>query len=179
MRKCDEVTELTNDLFLHSLSDMDKLKMQPEEFEAVPFLSETIREISGERQDVTFVKPDFTPLIFADKKRLTQVVENLINNSRKYAKTKITVSMTEKDGMLELHFMDEGPGIPDEDMPFITNKFYRGRNCGDENGAGLGLYIVRYIAEQSGGNLILMNRSGDETGLHATLSIPIKSVSSS
>ena len=101
MRKCDEVTELTNDLFLHSLSDMDKLKMQPEEFEAVPFLSETIREISGERQDVTFVKPDFTPVIFADKKRLTQVVENLINNSRKYAKTKITVSMTEKDGMLE------------------------------------------------------------------------------
>lgn len=179
MRKCDEVTELTNDLFLHSLSDMDKLKMQPEEFEAVPFLSETIREISGERQDVTFVKPDFTPVIFADKKRLTQVVENLINNSRKYAKTKITVSMTEKDGMLELHFMDEGPGIPDEDMPFITNKFYRGRNCGDENGAGLGLYIVRYIAEQSGGSLILMNRSGDETGLHATLSIPIKSVSSS
>ena len=179
MRKCDEVTELTNDLFLHSLSDMDKLKMQPEEFEAVPFLSETIREISGERQDVTFVKPDFTPAIFADKKRLTQVVENLINNSRKYAKTKITVSMTEKDGMLELHFMDEGPGIPDEDMPFITNKFYRGRNCGDENGAGLGLYIVRYIAEQSGGSLILMNRSGGATGLHATLSIPIKSVSSS
>ena len=177
MRKCDEVTELTNDLFLHSLSDMDKLKMQPEEFEAVPFLSEAIREISGEQQDVTFVKPDFSPVILTDKKRLTQVVENLINNSRKYAKTKITVSVTEKDEMLELHFIDEGPGIPDEDMPFITGKFYRGRNSGEENGSGLGLYIVKYIAEQSGGSLLLMNRSGGETGLHAVVSIPIKSLS--
>jgi signal transduction histidine kinase len=85
--------------------------------------------------------------------------------------------MTEKDEMLELHFIDEGPGIPDEDMPFITNKFYRGRNYGEENGSGLGLYIVKYIAEQSGGSLILRNRSGEETGLHAVVSIPIKSLS--
>ncbi|MBR0145210.1 MAG: HAMP domain-containing histidine kinase [Eubacterium sp.] len=174
MRKCDEVTTLTNDLFLHSLSDLGKLQMQPEEFEAVPFLEETIREISAEQQDVEFEKPDFSPVISTDKKRLTQVVENLINNSRKYAKTKIRIFMTEKDGMLELHFTDEGPGIPDEDMPFITGKFYRGRNAGEENGSGLGLYIVRYIAEQSGGSLMLQNRGGGETGLEAVVSIPIR-----
>jgi signal transduction histidine kinase len=82
--------------------------------------------------------------------------------------------MTEKDGILELHFTDEGPGIPDEDMPFITDKFYRGRNVGEENGSGLGLYIVRYIAEQSGGSLMLQNRSGGETGLEAVVSFPVK-----
>ena len=76
--------------------------------------------------------------------------------------------------MLELHFTDEGPGIPDEDMPFITGKFYRGRNAGEENGSGLGLYIVRYIAEQSGGSLMLQNRGGGETGLEAVVSIPIR-----
>ena len=174
MRKCDEVTKLTDDLFLHSLSDLDKLQMQPEEFEAVPFLEETIREISAEQQDVDFEKPDFSPVISADKKRVTQVVENLINNSRKYAKTKIRVFLAEADGMLEIHFTDEGPGIPDEDMPFITDKFYRGRNRGEENGSGLGLYIVKYIAEQSGGSFMLKNRSRGETGLESIVSFPIK-----
>jgi len=58
-------------------------------------------------------------------------------------------------------------------MPFITDKFYRGRNCGSENGSGLGLYIVKYIAEKSGGSLLLQNRSGGETGLEAVVSLPV------
>ena len=57
-------------------------------------------------------------------------------------------------------------------MPFITDKFYRGRNCGKENGSGLGLYIVKYIAEQSGGTLRLQNRSGASTGLEAVVTLP-------
>ena len=65
---------------------------------------------------------------------------------------------------------DHGGGIPDEDLPFVFNKFYRGKNCGDENGAGLGLYIVRYIAVQSGGEVKLKN-TGD--GLAVTVSLPI------
>ena len=172
MRKCDEVTSLTNDLFLHSLSDLNMLQMQPEEFELVPFIKETITEISADQGDVIFKKPDITPVISVDKKRLTQVVENLINNSRKYAKTEIEVSLIGSEDTVELHFLDKGPGIPDEDMPFITDKFYRGRNCGKENGSGLGLYIVKYIAEQSGGTLRLQNRSGASTGLEAVVTLP-------
>ena len=172
-RKCDEVTQLTNDLFLHSLSDLDKLHMEPEEFEAVPFLAETIGEIAADQGNVVFRTPDISPVIRVDKKRLTQIVENLINNARKYAKTEVEVFLRENDDRLEIHFLDHGPGIPDEDMPFITDKFYRGRNCGSENGSGLGLYIVKYIAEKSGGSLLLQNRSGGETGLEAVVSLPV------
>lgn len=136
MRKCDEVTALTNDLFLHSLSDLNMLRMQPEEFELVPFLKQSISEIAAEHEDVIFRKPDISPIIYADKKRINQIVENLINNSRKYAKTNITVSLTQVDDTVSIHFRDKGPGIPEEDMPFITDKFYRGKNVGDENGSG-------------------------------------------
>ena len=174
MRKCDEVTELTNDLFLHSLSDLNMLQMQPEEFELVPFLKQSISEIAAEREDVLFRKPDISPVIYVDKKRINQIVENLINNSRKYAKTNIIVSITQSDDIVSIHFRDKGPGIPDEDMPFITDKFYRGKNVGDENGSGLGLYIVRYIAEQSGGSLELINHTSGEEGLEAVVSLPIK-----
>ena len=172
MRKCDEVTALTNDLFIHSLSDMGKIEIKPEEFELASFLEQETGEIAAERGDVFFKKPDFTSVVYADKKRLLQLVENLINNSRKYAKTEINISMTEKEGSVEIHFRDRGDGIPDEDMPFITDKFYRGRNCGDENGSGLGLYIVKYITEKSGGELELKNL---DPGLEVTVTLPVLS----
>ena len=174
MRKCDEVTALTNDLFLHSLSDLNMLRMQPEEFELVPFLKQSVSEIAAEHEDVLFRKPDISPVINADKKRINQIVENLINNSRKYAKTNITVSLTQLDDTVSIHFRDKGSGIPDEDMPFITEKFYRGKNVGDENGSGLGLYIVKYIAEQSGGSLELINHTSGEEGFEAVVTLPIK-----
>ena len=176
MRKCDEVTSLTNDLFLHSLSDMGKIEIKPEQLELTSFMEQTVSEIAAERGDVSFRKPGFSPIVYADKKRLTQIVENLINNSRKYAKTEINISMTEADGAVEIHFRDRGEGIPDEDMPFITDKFYRGRNCGNENGSGLGLYIVKYITEQSGGELELKNLN---PGLEVTVTLPIVSAASS
>lgn len=176
MRKCDEVTALTNDLFLHSLSDLNMLQMKPEEFELVPFLKQSIGEIATEHEDVIFREPDISPVIYADKKRVNQIVENLINNSRKYAKTNITVSLTQSDDLVSIHFRDKGTGIPDEDMPFITEKFYRGKNSGNENGSGLGLYIVKYIAEQSGGSLELINHNSGEEGLEAVVNLPIKKI---
>ena len=174
MRKCDEVTELTNDLFLHSLSDLNMLQMKPEEFELVPFLKQSISEIGAEHEDVLFRVSDISPVIYADKKRINQIVENLINNSRKYAKTSVTVSITQSGDTVSIHFRDKGPGIPDEDMPFITEKFYRGKNSGTENGSGLGLYIVRYIAEQSGGSIELINHASGEEGLEVVVNLPIK-----
>ena len=174
MRKCDEVTSLTNDLFLHSLSDLNMLQMKPEEFELVPFLKQSISEIGAEHEDVLFRVSDISPVIYADKKRINQIVENLINNSRKYAKTSITVSLTQSGDTVSIHFRDKGPGIPNEDMPFITEKFYRGKNSGTENGSGLGLYIVKYIAEQSGGSLELINHTSGEEGFEAVVNLPIK-----
>ena len=157
IRKCDEVTALTNDLFLHALSDLNMLQMQPEEFLLVPFLKQSISEISAGYEDVVLKETDISPVIYADRKRINQIVENLINNSRKYAKTTVTVSLTQTDDTVSIHFRDKGTGIPDEDMPFITDKFYRGKNKGNENGSGLGLYIVKYIAGLK--NRFLLNTS--------------------
>lgn len=163
MKKCDEVSRLTNDLFLHSLSDLDKLKISPESFELCGFMENAAAELAAEHNDVRYRKPDFTAVVSADKNRLMQVTENLINNARKYAKTDIDISITRSDGNAEIHFRDCGRGIPDEDMPFIFDKFYRGKNCGNEQGSGLGLYIVKYITEQMNGEILLHNcRSGLE-----------------
>ena len=174
MRKCDEVTELTNDLFLHSLSDMGKIEIRPESFELVSYIEQLVSELTAERGDVTFRRPDFSSIVSLDKKRTSQIVENLINNSRKYAKTDITISMNEigdSNQDVQIHFIDKGNGIPDEDMPFIREKFYRGHNAGEEDGSGLGLYIVDYIVKQSGGSFELINR---HPGLEAIVTLPVQ-----
>lgn len=171
MKKCDEVSRLTNDLFLHSLSDLEKLKINPEKFELCGFLASAVGEIAAEQNDVNFKKPDFSAAVCADRNRLVQITENLINNARKYAKSEINVFITQSEGNAQIHFRDYGKGIPDEDMPFIFDKFYRGRNCGKEQGSGLGLYIVKYIAEKMGGKVLLHNHSD---GLEAIISLPIE-----
>lgn len=170
MKKCDEVSKLTNDLLLHSLSDMDKLKIIPEGFELCGFIENAVTEIAAEHNNVHFTKPDFSAVVNADKNRLIQITENLIGNARKYAKTDIEVFITQSDGNVQIHFRDFGKGISDEDMPFIFEKFYRGKNSGNEQGSGLGLYIVKYIMEQMDGDILLKNHNN---GLEAIVSLPI------
>lgn len=159
MRKCDEVAKLTNDLFLHSLSDLDKLKVNAETFELCSFVETVVSEIAGEHHDVALEKPEFEALVSVDKNRLTQIIENLINNSRKYAKTNVEIALTQGDGQVDIHFTDHGKGIPDSDMPFIFDKFYRGKNVENEQGSGLGLYIVKYLTEKMGGKVLLHNHT--------------------
>lgn len=168
-KKCDEVSRLTDDLFLHSISDLDKLKLTPESIEICAFTESVINEISAEQEDVIFRKPNFTAFVNADKNRFTQLCENIINNARKYAKTNIEVFFTMENENIILHFRDRGNGIPDENMPFIFDKFYRGNNCGSEQGSGLGLYIVKYIAEKMGGQVILQNHA---VGLEVKIILP-------
>ncbi|MBD5113675.1 MAG: HAMP domain-containing histidine kinase [Ruminococcaceae bacterium] len=170
MSKCDEVSKLTDDLFLHSVSDLDRLKITPERIELTEFFEKAVKEIGAERGDVHYEKPDFKAVVLIDKNRLMQLTENLINNSRKYAESDIDIFLSKSEDIVRIHFRDYGNGIPDEDMPFIYGKFYRGKNCGDKQGSGLGLYIVKYIAEKSGGKVMLCNHSD---GLEAVVEMGV------
>jgi len=169
MKKCDEVAKLTNDLFLHSLSDLDKLKITVKPMEIVSVMESVIEDLSVENSDIIYQKPHFTAMVALDKNRFTQLVENLINNARKYAKSKIYIEAVKNAGYIEIHFRDYGDGIPDADMPFIFEKFYRGKNVKGEQGSGLGLYIVKYITEQMKGTILLHNC---EDGLEVTVCFP-------
>ncbi len=171
MRKCDEVAKLTDDLFLHSLSDLNKLKINAAPLEICSFVKEAIEELAAQQDDIFFVPPSFSAYVSADKNRLLQIIENLINNARKYAKSDIDVSLSQENGAVWLKIRDYGGGIPDGDMPFIFDKFYRGKNCGNEQGSGLGLYIVKYLAEKMGGSILLRNRAD---GLEAVVSLPVE-----
>ena len=106
-----------------------------------------------------------------------QITENLINNARKYAHTDINISMELEQHDVLIRFRDFGSGIPDSDMPFIFGKFYRGKNSGNEQGSGLGLYIVKYLTEAQNGEVSLRNLP--DGGLEVTISLPLLNSGSS
>lgn len=163
LKKCDEVAALTNDLFLHSLSDMEKLQVvkKPEQIDKL--IQETVEELSGGQENIVLKEPIIKAEFLIDKKRFKQVVTNIISNARKYAPNAfVIIWMAQTDDAYEIHIKDEGHGVPPEDVPFLFEKFYRGKNVEQEDGAGLGLYIVRYIMRQMGGEAILANYSEQE-----------------
>lgn len=159
MRKCDEVSKLTNDLFIHSLSDLEKLDIKEMETEVCSLLSETVDELDPNGSEIRFEKPGYEFMTRSDPDRLKQIVENIITNARKYAKTHIDITTRREDSTLAIIFTDYGSGIPDEDMAFVTDKFYRGHNSKGEPGSGLGLYICSYLCRKMNAGLSLRNTS--------------------
>jgi signal transduction histidine kinase len=94
------------------------------------------------------IKLDFRniPPIRGDGVRLSQVFENLFNNAIKYAPgTPIIITMRHKDNKLNVVFADHGPGISEEFIPFIFERFYRVPGEASITGTGLGLYICKQI----------------------------------
>ena len=96
------------------------------------------------------------------------------------------MTVSKESGSAVILVRDFGPGIPDEELPFVFGKFYRGKTTSSESGAGLGLFIVKYIVEQSGGKVSLRNvgksgASGDndaseEHGLEVRVELPLKEI---
>lgn len=156
MRKCDEVAALTNDMLLHSISDLDRLIMNPTEFELCGFIKETVGEITANKS-IRLKLPAYFIEVKADKSRLMQVFENIIGNAAKYARTDVEITALKTEKGAEISFRDFGKGVPEEEIPFLFNKFYRGSRIEKENGAGLGLYIVKYVVTRSGGEVYAEN----------------------
>ncbi len=167
--KCEEIARLTNDLFVHSLSEMGRISITEENVNLTEFVAASVTELCADGKSVTASLPEKPVVICADRKRLVQICENLTNNAAKYAKTPVCITLRCEEDNAVIVFKDEGPGIPDSDLPFVFGKFYRGKNTGDENGSGLGLFIVKELTEKMGGSVMLANKCG----LEVTLAFPI------
>jgi two-component system, OmpR family, sensor histidine kinase KdpD len=119
----------------------------------------------------------FIPRIRADRERLLQVLQNLVDNAVKYspAQGDVTVSAQAENGVVRVAVRDEGPGIPAEDQRLIFEKFGRSTAGGAKPGTGLGLFIARSIAEAHGGTLAV--ESEPDRGSVFTLELPLERAS--
>ncbi|MNC57026.1 Sensor protein EvgS precursor [compost metagenome] len=96
-------------------------------------------------------------LLLTDALRLQQVIDNILSNSYKYAGTAVTVTSAIADNHLQLEIRDYGQGVDPEELPLLFNKFYRGHNISGQTGAGLGLYISKFLMHSMQGEIECRN----------------------
>lgn len=103
-----------------------------------------------------------------------RVLANLIQNALRYSEGTITVELNEIRSSNEVRFsvIDEGPGIPENEIPRLFQPFTQGDTARGGEGSGLGLAIIKRIVDSHGGNIQLKNVS--EGGLKATVTLPLK-----
>ena len=195
IRKSDEVAQLTDDLFLHALADIDQLVIEPKPLALPTFIASIAADnslqavlgkcrlnhphptkltryapssfagapdsapSSGQSGTEAFIgaslKVEKVPdvRVIADEKRLGEIFANILDNAGKYAAGEpLRLSFGQDGGQLCCVFEDQGTTLAADDLPFIFDKFYRGCNAADQQGSGLGLYIVRYLAQRMGGD---------------------------
>lgn len=161
-------------------SGIAELKMSPVDMRALlvsiseKFTPQSNRAGVGIVLDAAQVLP---PLI-GDGDRLSQVFTNLIDNALKHTPRggAVTVRVTAEPGGVKIVVADTGSGIPEADLPFIFQRFYRAdpsRQGGRHQGAGLGLAIVQEIVLAHGGRISVRNETGSGASMEVTLPLSL------
>jgi signal transduction histidine kinase len=149
--------------------------------DVVTSCSDSERRNAEARGDELVVRlPERLPAVMADRAALRRVFCGLVQNAIKYTPDggRITLSAEAAAGEVRISVSDTGRGIPEEDIPRIFEKFYRGHGTGAQAtapegdastdsaappGVGLGLYLARTVVEEIGGRIDVKSRIGDGT----------------
>ena len=167
IRKADQINMLITNLFTATLEELRQLSVIPTDINSQEL------KIMFENADYLHraIIPDIPDcLLYADKLRLQQVFDNIFNNSYKYANTKIDITIYIHSNCLVVGIEDYGGGVSMEELPLLKEKFKRGSNIRDIEGAGLGLYISDYFLKEMYGELVIEN---GQNGLKVTVIISL------
>lgn len=163
--KADQINTLVTNLFTATLEELQQLNVSPTSIESK--LIKTMLENADYLHKATV--PDIPEcLVYADPLRLQQVLDNIFANSYKYAQTEITVGIKKSDERIGIIIEDFGGGVLQSELPTLKEKYKRGSNAKNTEGAGLGLHISDYFMKEMHGELFLEN---GQNGLKVTVRI--------
>lgn len=161
-QKADMVDQLISNMFHATLEELEVLRVEPQEMTS--FEIREIIEKSNFDSKIHLLGNVPECLIYGDRLRISQVIDNVISNSYKYAGTDIDVSffIDAQDHILKIKIKDYGEGVPEAQLPLVCQKYFRGE---DEkvrrvSGSGLGLYLARRFMEQMQGTFECYNENG-------------------
>jgi len=175
----ERMTRIITDLTMLSNTDYDKENLQFEEIDLVETLERVIKslEVLALQKSIKItIESDLRSLkIVADETKLEKLFLNIIRNAIKYTDEKgnIIVKMFKEKDWASVFVKDNGIGIPEKDLPYIFERFYRADKARSraEGGTGLGLSICKWIIEQHKGRIEV--ESVPEKGTEFKIFLPI------
>lgn len=169
--EADRMAFLVRDLLQLTRFDNKQVRLDMTEIEMNDFLHMTVRQnkihAEAKQQELSFTPYEHMVLVYGDRDRIGQVVNNIVTNAIKYSLEQATIRIyiTEDDQFFKIHVKDTGMGISREDLPRIFERFYRVDKARSRamGGTGLGLAIAKEIMESHGGRLTAESEYGKGT----------------
>lgn len=177
-KSIDRMISIVEDLESITRLESGELKLRMEKFDVVRLVEEVFdmeQMMAAERKiGLEFVqKPDRPVHVMADRKRITEVLSNLINNGIKYNRKKgaVKVSLYDFDDHILVEVADTGIGIDKKDLPRVFERFYRvdKSRSREQGGTGLGLSIVKHIIEAHKQTINVKSKADEGTTFTFTL----------
>lgn len=171
---------LLQKLFYFSNLETGQLPITPTNEDLGLFVRKFINSVQSELSMKNIkIAADITSVphpVKIDTEQMRRILINLTENAVKYAQNeslKLKISVWRENNMEHLMFADNGDGVPDEYLPYLFERFWRGdesRRIVSGDGNGLGLYICKYIVDSHGGMITAKN----DNGLQIQISLPCR-----
>jgi two-component system, OmpR family, sensor histidine kinase MprB len=158
----DQLTEMTT--LISGLIDLargEQHTLEPEEVRLDLVASEAVERARRDRPAVTFTTDLQESTVQGVPSTIERAVANLLDNAAKWSPPNGDVEVEVRDGALSVR--DHGPGIDEEDLPHVFDRFYRSPSARGRPGSGLGLAIVRQVAVAHGGEVVAEAADGGGT----------------
>lgn len=180
----DRLIELVNNLLDISRLERGRLQIALRRIDLADLTKGVVGEITPllleKKQTLSILAADDLPQPYADVQLLRQAILNLVSNAIKYtpAGGEIRIQIACENNRIRWAIKDTGIGIPKADLGKLFEKFYRAENASaiETKGTGLGLYLVRLIVEQFGGNVWCESEEGAGSTFQFTLPLNVREV---
>ena len=178
LEEINYMSKVLEDLFLLSKSDENQVSLDCKQVNLKPLVEEVCKhaEVLAEEKNIKIIIAFLEVVqVKGDEVRLRQMSWNILQNGIKYTQCggELKVSLQNDGEFALMTIQDTGIGIPEEDLDFIFNRFYRvdKARSRDEGGSGLGLSICRQIAEAHKGTIEVQSKLG--VGTRFKIRIPL------
>lgn len=169
---------LVDDLRTLSMADAGELNLERTWTDSAQFITKTIDQFKPKMQQkgisIHVIVPDIPPQIYVDPQRIEQIITNLLSNALHHAPqgSQIDVELSVSKAQVAIMIRDRGEGIPEKDLPYLFQRFYKSDKTRQEGegGTGLGLSISQKLAQAHGGRVTAENHP--EGGAIFTLHLP-------
>lgn len=164
--QAEELTQLVGDLVELSRDDPPTTTFEP--IDLADIVTDAIARVRRRAPRITFESDVQSWTVNGDASALSRAVTNLLDNAAKFSPAEGTVTVTLHGGTL--HVTDDGPGISEDDLPHVFERFYRSPEARSRPGSGLGLSIVKATAERHSG--VVGAGAADGGGARLSMTIP-------